>query len=439
MGRTFWLLTTLAAALLVACGAAFAQGQPPQNAGEEKRFIVVLEDDVSSPRSVADAHAQRYGARVTNVYSHALNGYAAKVPEQALPGIRHDPRVDFVEQDYVQHVADQKLPTGINRIEGDLSSTIAGNGLDTVNADIAVLDTGIQKDHPDLNVAGGYNCTSSIRSNYGDGHGHGTHVAGIAAAKDDNTGVVGAAPGARLWAMKVLTDSGIGFTSWIICGIDRVTAMNTDANLANNIEVANMSLGGSGGDSTCNSFFDSYHRAICNSTKAGVTYAVAAGNSNTDLKNSRPATYDQVLAVTAVSDFNGVPGGGAAATCRADVDDTSADFSNFTTVGHADANHTVAAPGVCIESTWKGSTYNTISGTSMASPHVAGTAALCIATSGTTGKCTGGPSDVMSDLRSDAAARSNDPAVSPYYGFTDDPNTPNGSRYYGYLEYAGGY
>ena len=383
--------------------------------------------------------ARRYGAAVTNVYSHALNGYAAKVPEQALPGIRHDPRVAFVEQDYVQHAADQKLPTGINRIEGDLSSTKAGNGLDTVNADIAVLDTGIQKDHPDLNVAGGYNCTSSDRSNYGDGHGHGTHVAGIAAAYDNDTGVVGAAPGAGLWAMKVLTDSGTGYTSWIICGIDRVTAMNTDANPDNNIEVANMSLAGSGGDSTCNSIFDPYHKAICNSTKAGVTYAVAAGNSNTDLKNSRPATYDQVLAVTAVADFNGVPGGGAVATCRADVDDTSADFSNFTTVGHADANHTIAAPGVCIESTWKGSTYNTISGTSMASPHVAGTAALCIATSGTTGKCTGGPSDVMSDLRSDAEARSNDPAVSPYYGFADDPKTPNGSRYYGYLEYAGSY
>src|SRR5215210_319346 len=436
MGRTFWLLTTLAAALLVACGAGFAQGQPTQYGGEENRFIVVLEDDVSSPNDVADAHARRYGAAVTNVYSHALNGYAAKVPEQALPGIRHDPRVAFVEQDYVQHAADQKLPTGINRIEGDLSSTKAGNGLDTVNADIAVLDTGIQKDHPDLNVAGGYNCTSSIRSNYGDGHGHGTHVAGIAAAKDGNTGVVGAAPGARLWAMKVLTDSGMGFTSWIICGIDRVTAMNTDANPDNNIEVANMSLGGSGGDSTCNSLFDSYHSAICRSVNMngtygsypGTTYAVAAGNSNTDLKNSRPATYDQVLAVTAVSDFNGVPGGGAVATCRADVDDTSADFSNFTTVGHTDANHTIAAPGVCIESTWKGSTYNTISGTSMASPHVAGTAALFKANNPTAT-----PAQVMTALRDDAAAQP------PSYGFAQDPHqvTAAGSRYYGYLEYAG--
>jgi subtilisin len=439
MRRTFWLLTTLAAALLVACGAAFAQAQPPQNAGQEKRFIVVLEDDVSSPRSVADAHAQRYGAAVTNVYSHALNGYAAKVPEQGVQGIRNDPRVAFVEQDYVQEAFAQTLPTGVNRIEGDKSSTANIDNQDQrVDVDIAVLDTGIQ-DHPDLNVAGGYNCTSSIRSNYGDGHGHGTHVAGIAAAKDDNTGVVGAAPGARLWAMKVLTDSGIGFTSWIICGIDRVTAMNTDTNPDNNIEVANMSLGGSGGDSTCNSLFDSYHRAICRSVNMngtygsypGTTYAVAAGNSNTDLKNSRPATYDQVLAVTAVSDFNGAPGGSAAHTCRDDVDDTSADFSNFTTVGHADANHTIAAPGVCIESTWKGSTYNTISGTSMASPHVAGTAALCIAS----GQCTGGPTNVMTKLRSDAAGQ---PAS---YGFAQDAHqvASAGSRYYGFLEYAGGY
>jgi len=229
--------------------------------------------------------------------------------------------------------------------------------------------------------------------------------------------------------MKVLNDNGFGFASWIICGIDRVTKMNSDTDTSNNIEVANMSLSGSGGDSTCNGL-DSYHTAICNSTKAGVTYAVAAGNSNTDLKNSHPATYDQVLAVTAVSDFNGVPGGGAAATCRADVDDTSADFSNFTTVGHADANHTIAAPGVCIESTWKGSTYNTISGTSMASPHVAGTAALYKANNPTAT-----PAQVMTQLQTDAAAQP------PSYGFAQDPHqvTAAGSRYYGYLEYAGGY
>lgn len=103
------------------------------------------------------------------------------------------------------------------------------------------------------------------------------------------------------------------------------------------------------------------------------------------------------------------------------MDDTAADFSNFTTTGSSDESHTIAAPGVCINSTWKNGGYNTISGTSMATTHTAGTAALCIA-----GPCAGlTPSQVMQKLRSDAAAQ---PAS---YGFTDDPNSPNGNRYYG--------
>ena len=135
------------------------------------------------------------------------------------------------------------------------------------------------------------------------------------------------------------------------------------------------------------------------------------------------------MTVTAVADFNGQPGGGAAATCRSDVDDTSADFSNFTLPGSSDEGHTIAAPGVCIVSTWKGGGYNTISGTSMASPHTAGTAALCIGT----GQCPGTPSDVMNKLRFDASVQ---PAG---YGFLGDLNNPIAGRYYGYLIYDGGY
>ena len=137
-----------------------------------------------------------------------------------------------------------------------------------------------------------------------------------------------------------------------------------------------------------------------------------------------------MLTVTAVADFNGRPGGGAAATCRSDVDDTSADFSNFTLPGSSDEGHTIAAPGVCIVSTWKGGGYNTISGTSMASPHTAGTAALCIGT----GQCPGTPSDVMYKLR--RLVESVQPAG---YGFLGVPNNPISERYYGYLFYAGGY
>jgi subtilisin family serine protease len=154
---------------------------------------------------------------------------------------------------------------------------------------------------------------------------------------------------------------------------------------------------------------------------------VAAGNDSANLAGFVPAAYDQVLAVTAVADFNGQPGGGAAATCRSDVDETAADFSNF--AGSADAGHTIAAPGVCINSTWKGGGYNTISGTSMASPHVAGLAGLCIGT----GNCTGTPSAIIDKLRHDASVQ---PSA---YGFAGDSNSQVGDRYYGNLIYARGY
>ena len=118
---------------------------------------------------------------------------------------------------------------------------IDGNG-GKVNADVAVIDTGIQRDHPDLNVVGGYNCTSANRGKWDDGNGHGTHVAGIIGAHDNGQGVVGVAPGVRLWSVKVLDDTGDGLMSWIVCGIDWITSQRSSDGSRPLIDVANMSL-----------------------------------------------------------------------------------------------------------------------------------------------------------------------------------------------------
>jgi subtilisin len=449
--RTTMLFTTIVVSLLAATGVALAQQEDPTTADSSGgaadgnvipgQYIVVLNEGVEDPKGVARGHARRYDADLLYTYDDALNGYAAAIPGGKLDDVRQDPRVSFVSADRRVHATEQRLPTGVNRIEGDLSSTKSGDGSGSVNVGVAILDTGIDLNHPDLNVVGGKNCQSG--TSYDDGNGHGTHVAGTVAAKDDGNGVVGMAPGAKLYAVRVLNNNGSGSWSAVICGINWVTGLNTDSDSNNNIEVANMSLGGSGSDSTCGpNNTDALHQAICNSVAlSGVTYVVAAGNSKKNFAGFVPAAYNEVLTVTAMADFNGRSGGGAAATCRTDVDDTSANFSNFTTVGSSDVSHTIAAPGVCIRSTWRGDTaggdYRRISGTSMASPHVAGTAALCIAS----GQCDTAmtPSEIISKLREDAEARSNDLAVPPYYGFTDDPKTPTRTRYYGYLAYAGGY
>ncbi|HXG38681.1 MAG TPA: S8 family peptidase [Bacteroidota bacterium] len=320
------------------------------------QYIVVFKDDVVNVPAVANQMASAHGLGILHIYEHALKGFAATVPAARLAVLRSDPRVLYIEQDQVFTTFAQTVPTGINRIDADLNAKAKIDGVDErVNADVAIIDTGIDLDHPDLNV---YRNVTFVRGTKSgdDDHGHGTHVAGTVAALDNGIGVVGVAPGARLWAVKVLNKNGSGFTSDIIKGVDYVTANAAE------IEVANMSLGG--GNSTA------LNDAIKNSANKGVVYAVAAGNSATDAANTSPANSPDVLCVSAIADFNGQCGGGAAATCRSDVDDTFADFSNFGSVVD------IAAPGVCILSTWKGGGYNTISGTSMASPHVAGAVAL---------------------------------------------------------------
>ncbi|MQA99898.1 MAG: S8 family serine peptidase [Actinobacteria bacterium] len=329
------------------------------------RYIVVLKDSVTRPRAIASDHRREHSLLVEHVYSHALKGYSARMSPASAARIASDPRVAFVEVD--QRVrAFGEVPTGVDRSEADKKQGLGDSTYTSTNVDIAVLDTGIQPDHPDLNVVGGVNCvgglfTSSCTSgNFADDNEHGTHVAGTAAAKDNGFGVVGVAPGARLWAVKVLDRRGSGYLSWIVAGIDWVRSQ------APTIEVANMSLG-------CECTSSAMSTALTNATNAGVVFVVAAGNSGKDASTFAPANHSQVIAVSAMADFNGRAGGGAAPTCRADEDDTLANFSNFGSVVD------LAAPGVCIRSTVPGGKYDTFSGTSMASPHGAGAAALYVA------------------------------------------------------------
>jgi subtilisin len=362
----------LAAAAVVPLGSNGAAAAPPDDV-VPGAWIVTVAPGIS-PDEVAADHGRRLGAAVSHVYGRVARGYAAQMSSAAAARAAADPRVRTVVPDrYVRISAKpgggggggggQSVPTGVRRVGAaktvDKVTTFKGAGVA-----VAVVDTGIDLDHPDLNVAQyGKNCSSG--STYDDGNGHGTHVAGtIGARSDNNTGVVGVAPGTEVVPVRVLNNAGSGTWSSIICGVDWVTDSG--------IKVANMSLGGTGGPGSCTD--GGLRQAICESVAAGVTYVVAAGNENDDARNHVPASFPEVITVSALADSDGVAGGGTwRATCRSDQEDTLADFSNDGPVVD------IIAPGVCINSTWKGGGYKAISGTSMASPHVAAAAALWVA------------------------------------------------------------
>lgn len=332
-------------------------------------YLVVLDDDAGLRTAVTDVDRED-GVEVEHVYHSSVNGFAAVMTRSQARSLAADPAVLSVRPDVRVKVTVQPLPTGVNRANADASPTAAINHRDRrLPVDVAVIDTGVDLNHPDLRImrSGAVNCSTAVGAD--DQNGHGTHVAGTIGALDNRIGVVGVAPGARIWPVRVLGPGGSGRMSDVICGVDYVTRH------AAQIEVANLSLGGAGlDDGACgNRIGDMLHRAICASVAAGVTYVVAAGNERLDASGSTPAAYDEVITVSAVADFNGRPGGGARSTCRPDVDDTMADFSNF------GRDVDLIAPGVCIRSTWMGGGYKTLSGTSMACPHVAGGAALYLA------------------------------------------------------------
>lgn len=341
------------------------------------RYIVVFKDDVADPEVESDDLKQLHRLIKGLVFSHALKGFAATIPPAKLKEILSDPRVAYVVSDRIFRTMVQSTPTGIDRVNAEVSTSSGLTGLRVDNSqpvDVAVIDTGIDLTHPDLapNIGGSVNFLNRTRDG-DDDNGHGSHVAGIVAAVHNNDGVVGVAPNARLWAVKVLNASGAGLMSTVIAGIDWVTASRTTPG-REPIELANLSLGGIGfDDRNCGRLFnDPLHRAICRSVSAGVTYVVAAGNNAANANFFSPAAYPEVITVSALADSDGRPGGLGPSTPYG-ADDTLARFSNF------GSPVDLIAPGVEIVSTYKDGGYATLSGTSMAAPHVTGAAALYIA------------------------------------------------------------
>jgi subtilisin len=231
------------------------------------------------------------------------------------------------------------LPWGIDRIDAELVWPL-GNTADPIK--VGIIDTGISNKHPDLfaNIKGSVNTINPLKS-WNDDNGHGSHVAGIVAALDNDIGVIGVGPKINLYAIKVLGANGSGYLSDVIEGIQWA--------IANNMQVINMSLG-------TTSDIQSFHDAVISAKNAGIVVVAAAGNSEGAV--NFPAAYPEVIAVSATDQNNVI----ASWSSRGPEVDLS-------------------APGVDIYSTYKGTGYATLSGTSMAAPHVAGTAALVLNTS----------------------------------------------------------
>ena len=325
-------------------------------------YIVIFKDGAAS--SVQDL-AARHNAKVDYTYQHALHGFAGTMSETAARKLAADPAVAYVEQNATVSIAATQTPVpswGLDRVDQrDLpldNSYTYPNTASNVRA--YIIDTGIRITHTDFGGRAVWGTNTVGDGNNTDCHGHGTHVAGTVGGA-----AYGMAKGVQLTAVKVLGCTGSGSFAGVAAGIDWVTGDHAAGAPA----VANMSLGAAGSDVTT-------ENAVRNSIADGVVYAIASGNSNSDACNFTPARVAEAITVNAT-----------------DINDNRASFSNFGTCTD------IFAPGVSITSAWNttDTATNTISGTSMATPHVAGGAALILGASpGLT------PAQVASQMFADA-------------------------------------
>ncbi len=359
------------------------------NAVLQDRYIIQAQ-----PGAEPGGIARRHGVAPDFVYTKALNGFAAFVPPGQLAALSNDPQVAAVIPDHIVTAigkpsggggsgnAGQTIPAGVQRI-GAATPGYSQTGL---GIGVAVVDTGIDLNHADLNgtftdpisaatIPGLVDLFSAFGGSAMDNNGHGTHVSGIIAARNNTIDVVGVAPQATLYAVKVLDASGSGSDAAVIAGLDAV--LNANATPA--IKVVNMSLGraASADDSAM-------HTAVANLVNAGFTVVVAAGNDcNSEISQQVPAGFAEVIAVSSSSALTGTVASSRFAAYQVKADSAS----YFTTDG---AGVGIAAPGedqeniskagflssVGILSTKLGGGTTRMSGTSMASPHTAGVVAL---------------------------------------------------------------
>lgn len=328
------------------------------------RYIVVLEDRTASVDAVASELVTKHRGRKDKTFQHALKGFSATMSEKEAMALANDPRVAYVEEDGIvtASVTQSGATWGIDRIDQanlPLSGTYVYNATGA-GVKAYIIDTGINIAHNEFGgrAINGYDAIDGTLP-AADCNGHGTHVSGTVGGT-----TYGVAKGVTLVAVRVLDCAGSGTDSGVIAGIDWVTADHAAGAPA----VANMSLGG--GVSTA--LDDAVRRSVAD----GVTYAVASGNDNLDACNGSPARVAEAITVNSSTNT-----------------DARSSFSNWGTCTD------IFAPGSSITSAWYSSNTatNTISGTSMATPHVAGAAALYLQ-----GNTTASPATVTNALISNA-------------------------------------